>query len=125
MTNIAAVALAAFLFTSCQHSQVIQKDPSEVIAAAQSLAQWSNPPRYKTTQLLPDQEWSVMITEPVPGQKFEHHEITIDIKSISTNTTAVAITAFHVNSLLPGKQKKTNNVARQYSERLANKLNDN
>jgi hypothetical protein len=123
MTHLAiACLIAATLVNGCKHSQDVNHNPSSVVEAAQSLAPQSNPPSYTTTEIVPDQEWAVVITENIPGQKFEHHEITIRVHRVNAEQSNVGIDAFRVNALPLGKRKKADSVARQYAERLANKL---
>lgn len=121
-SRIAVACLASVVLAGCTHSQVVAKDPAAVVLAAQSLAPWSNPPRYTTTEVVPNQEWSVVITEPVPGEKFEHHEIIIRVVRVNEKEADVSVTASHINSFMPQTRKTANRVARRYGERLTKTL---
>ena len=121
MRQFAIACLMATLLNGCSHSQIVHRKPAAVVEAAQSLAPWSDPPRYTTTEVDPNQEWSIVITENTE-QKFEHHEITIQIKRLSADQSDVAISAFRISSFFPKHRKKANHVARKYAKRLAKKL---
>lgn len=86
------------------------------------MAPWSNPPRYETAEVVPDKEWSVVIRENVPGQKFEHYEITLLIRKLNSKQSEVGVQAFRINTLLPKEKRKAGRVAKKYAEQLAKKL---
>ena len=96
------------LCSGCNRSQIISHPPSDVVDAAQSLAPWSDPPRYTTTEVVTNQEWSIVITENVPGQKFQYYEVTMLIKRSPVDQSEVTIDAFRIDSILP-KQRKGRN----------------
>ena len=72
--------------------------------------------------MVTDQEWAVVILEPVPAEKFEHHEIVIRVSRLDEGQSEAAVSAFHINSLLGEKRKEAGRVARDYAARLAEAL---
>jgi len=121
MIAFGCVALA--LCFGCTHSQIIPRRPAEVVQAAQSLVPWSVPPRYKTVELVPGREWSVVITENVPGQKFEHYEVTFRILKVDESQSEIGVEAEHVD-LMPLNQsrKSAPRIARRYADKLGASL---
>ena len=104
----------------CDRTVVFDRPAAQVVQAAESLAPWSNPPRYKTTEVALGKEWTVVITDNVPGQKFEHYEITFRIVKVEPDQAQVAVLAEHVNALpLSASRTQEPRVARRYMERLA------
>lgn len=114
------VALA--LCFGCTHSQVITRQPAEIVQAAQSLATWSVPPRYKTVEVVPGREWSVVITENA-GPKFEHYEITFRILKVDESQSKISVEAEHVDlTPLNQSRKSAPRIARRYADKLGASL---
>jgi len=127
MKRIRALASAIaglILAAGCDRTVVVDRPPAQVVQAAESLAPWSNPPRYKTTEVALGQEWTVVITENVPGQKFEHYEITFRVVKVEPDRAQVTVLADHINTLpLSASRTEAPRVARRYMERLATQAN--
>jgi hypothetical protein len=116
--------VAMALCFGCTHRQVMARAPAEVVQAAQSLAPWSEPPRYKTVELVPGLEWSVVITENVPGRKFEHYEIKFRILKADENRSEISVEAERVDLMpLSPSRKSAPSIARRYAENLDASLN--
>jgi hypothetical protein len=120
MMILASVMAEMILGAGCDRTVVVDRPVVQVVQAAESLAPWSNPPRYRTKEVVPGQEWTVVITENVPGQKFEHYEITFRVAKMEPDRAQVNVSADHVNALpLSSSRTEEPRVARRYMERLA------
>ncbi|NLE40812.1 MAG: hypothetical protein GX615_03145 [Lentisphaerae bacterium] len=61
------------------HNQVVSRSPQEVIQIVQSLAPNAGPTGCKIEEKVAEQEWLIIIDEGIPGEKFNHYEISFRI----------------------------------------------
>lgn len=122
-TTIVAVLMTVMIACSgCVHTRVVDHSVAQVVQVAESLAPWSNPPSYKTTEVTPGQEWQVLISENVPGQKFEHYSITFRIVKREQGQTEVTVDAERRSALVKNFRKNAPSIRKRYATRLAEEL---
>jgi len=116
----AFVITGVMLGAGCDRTVVVDRPATQVVQAAESLAPWSNPPRFKTTETAVGLKWTVVITENVPAQKFEHYEITFHVEKVDSERSRVAVSAARINLLgLSSSRTDEPRVAGRYLKRLA------
>ena len=120
MMTLSSVIAWGMLVTGCDRTAVVDRPAAQVVQVAESLASWSNPPMFKTTETAAEREWTVVITENVPAQKSEHYEITFHVVKVDSERSRVTVSADRVNLLgMSPSRMEEPRIARRYMERLA------
>lgn len=85
--------------------------------AAESPAPQSAHPRFTTTEATPGQEWTVVVTGPVPPDKFERIDIHFHIRREDPEHSRATVPVERIFAMFKGRSEPW--VARRHRKRLA------